>query len=441
MKLKTLLATALLFAGTITVLAQNDSICTSGSSVSHEAVKSGNFKDAYLPWKTVLENCPTLRYYTFTDGYKLLKGLLAGIPDRNSAEYKNYFDELMATHDLRIKYTPDFLAKGIKVSSAEEALGIKAADYIAFAPKVDVNTVYKWLAESATIMKGESQPAVLHYFLEMSMTKLKTDETHKEQFIQDYLSATEYADAAIAGAQKEDTKQAYQTIKENLVALFINSGAADCESLQGIYGPKVETYKADLAYLKKVMEIMRMMRCTDSEAYLQASYYGYKIEPTADAAVGCAYMAFKKGDVDGAVKFFDESINLEEDRTKKSEKAYAAAAVLASAKKLSQSRAYCLKAISYNENYGAPYILIANLYATSPNWSDESALNKCTYFAIIDKLQRAKAVDASVTDEANRLIGTYSRHTPEPKDLFMIGYKAGDRITIGGWIGETTTIR
>ena len=135
------------------------------------------------------------------------------------------------------------------------------------------------------------------------------------------------------------------------------------------------------------------------------------------------------------------AFRLETDNVKKAEKAYAAAAVLASAKKLSQSRAYAQKAISYNDNYGAPYILIANLYATSPNWSEEGALNKCTYFAVIDKLQRAKSVDSSVTDEANKLIGTYSRHTPQAKDLFMLGYKSGDRITIGGWIGETTTIR
>lgn len=89
------------------------------------------------------------------------------------------------------------------------------------------------------------------------------------------------------------------------------------------------------------------------------------------------------------------------------------------------------KCNSFNENYGAPYILIANLYAMSPNWSDESALNKCTYFAVIDKLQRAKAVDPSVAEEANKLIGTYSGHTPQAKDLFMLGYKQGDRITIG----------
>ena len=40
-------------------------------------------------------------------------------------------------------------------------------------------------------------------------------------------------------------------IKDNLVALFVNSGTADCESLQSIYGPKVEANQTDLAYLKK----------------------------------------------------------------------------------------------------------------------------------------------------------------------------------------------
>ena len=49
-------------------------------------------------------------------------------------------------------------------------------------------------------------------------------------------------------------------------------------------------------------------------------------------------------------------------------------------KRLSQARTYAQKAISYRDNYGAPYILIANLYATSPNWSDEPALNKVHLF-------------------------------------------------------------
>ena len=328
MKIKTLVAMLFLSAGATTVVAQDASNCNSNSSISHEAVRAGNFKDAYTPWKAVLENCPTLRFYTFTDGYKILKGLMGQIKDRNNADYQKYFNELMNTHDLRIKYTDEFLAKGTKVSSADEALGIKAVDYIAFAPKIDVNQAYQWLSQSVNAVKGESAGATIFYFLQMSLDKLKTDPNHKEQFIQDYLAASEYVDAAIAAEASEAKKKPLLGIKDNLVALFVNSGTADCESLQNIYGPKVEANQTDLAYLKKVIDIMKMMKCTESEAYLQASYYAYKMEPTAEAATGCAYQAFKKGDIDGAVKFFDEAVNLETDNMKKAEKAYAAAAVL-----------------------------------------------------------------------------------------------------------------
>ena len=61
MKIKTLVAMLFLSAGATTVVAQDATNCNSNSSISHEAVRAGNFKDAYTPWKAVLENCPTLR--------------------------------------------------------------------------------------------------------------------------------------------------------------------------------------------------------------------------------------------------------------------------------------------------------------------------------------------------------------------------------------------
>ena len=91
MKIKTLVAVLFLSAGATTVVAQDDANCNSNSSISHEAVKAGNFKDAYTPWKAVLENCPTLRFYTFTDGYKNSERVAGQIKDRNSAEYKKVF--------------------------------------------------------------------------------------------------------------------------------------------------------------------------------------------------------------------------------------------------------------------------------------------------------------------------------------------------------------
>ena len=439
MKIKTLVAVLLLSGGVTSAFAQTED-CNKNSSISHEAVRAGNFKDAYLPWKEVLKACPTLKFYTFNDGIKILSAFLNEIKDRNSADYKKYFDELMEVYDLRMQYTPNFQhLKG--TPTVGDTKGSKAISYIAYAPNLDVNQAYAWLKESIEAEKEGSKSPILHYFLDMSLNKLKADPNHKEQFIQDYLTDSEYVDAAIAAENDPAKKQALQQVKDNLVAMFINSGTADCESLQAIYGPKVEANQTDSAYLKKAISVMKMMKCTESEAYFQASYYMYKINPTADAATGCGYMAYKKGDYDTAIKYFDEALSLEGDNEKKAQIAYAVAATLFNVKKLSQARGYLQKAISFKENYGDAYILLAQLYASSPNWNDESALNKCTYFVVIDKLQRAKAVDPSVADKANELISTYARYTPKAEDLFMLGIKAGDRVTVGGWIGESTTVR
>ncbi|NDV65575.1 lipopolysaccharide assembly protein LapB [Bacteroides sp. 224] len=440
MKMKMFVVTLLLSAGVMTAFAQDDDQCKTNSSISHEAVRAGNFKDAYTPWKAVLKDCPTLRYYTYTDGFAILKALLKELK-KDSPEYKAYFEELMAVHDQLIQYQPEFAKTLRGVASQARLTSNKGMDYMNLAPEVDANFIYDLFKKSVTEEKEKASAAALFYLMQTSYNKLQADENHKEEFIQDYLNITEWTDQALAAAEKETQKTAYERVKGNLDALFVNSGAADCASLQGIYGPKVESNKTDLVYLKKVIIIMKNMKCTESEAYFQASTYVHAIEPSAESAAGCAAMAYKKGDLDTAVKFFDQAVSLETDEAKKADMAYRAAAILYTAKKFGQSRTYAQKALNANPNLGGAYILIATLYASSPKWSDEPVLNKCTYYLIIDKLQKAKAVDPSLTDEANKLINSYSAHLPAASDLFMLGYKAGDTITIGGWIGESTRIR
>ena len=59
MKIKTLVAVLLLSGGVTSTFAQTEN-CNSNSSISHEAVRAGNFKDAYAPCMAVLKDCPTL---------------------------------------------------------------------------------------------------------------------------------------------------------------------------------------------------------------------------------------------------------------------------------------------------------------------------------------------------------------------------------------------
>lgn len=447
MKIKLLAALFILAAGAASSFAQKgvedgskyghgqDSInCLKNLSIYSEYVKTGNFKDAYLPWKMAFAECPLAQLKTYTNGVKIIKWLLEN--EKDPAKYNTYFDELIQVYDQRIKYFPDY-----KNAPAAAVLGMKAVDYLQYSKKQDVNLAYGWLTESIDRMKGNSEYYILQTFMQVSAQKFKSEETHREPFIQDYLKASGYTEEAIKAAGSEADKKTLKAVKDNLDAFFINSGAANCDMLQSIYSDKVEKNKTNLEYLKNVVSVMKMLKCTDQEAYFAASLYAHQMAPTPETAVGCAYMSLKKKDNDAAIKFFDQAIELESDKAKKAEYAYTIAAVLSSTKSYSKARQYAQKAIENNPNYGAPHILIAQMYASSPNWSDEPALNRCTYFLVIDKLQRAKNVDPSVTEEANKLIGAYAGHTPKVEDLFFLNMKKGDSVTIGGWIGESTVIR
>lgn len=50
--------------------------------------------------------------------------------------------------------------------------------------------------------------------MDVSSRKLKIDDAHKEQFIQDYLTTSGYADEALKAATKERDKKLLKTAKE-----------------------------------------------------------------------------------------------------------------------------------------------------------------------------------------------------------------------------------
>lgn len=407
--------------------------------------KNKHYTEAYPYWKKVFDDAPVAQMATYTNGAKILKGLIVGTKDM--AQRKAYAEELMAVYDQQLQYleklnmllrTP---LKDFKVK------GTKAHDYITYYPRMNADTAYIMLSEVIEQGKASNDYYIIGDFMKVSQAKFKNDENHREQFIQDYLTSSELinkiAEAAnnSTSSQKEKLIKAVASTKENVDAYFINSGAADCAQLEAIYAPKVEENKENLDYLRKVVSVMAMLNCTESDVYYTASEYAHHIAPTAATAAGCAYSYLKRGDINKSVEYFDQAIELDSVAESKAEYCYKAAVVLNSDRQLGKAKGYATKAISLNGNKGSYYILLANIYAAAPKWSDEPLIDKCKFFVVLDRLYQAKRVDESVTEEANKMINAYSTHTPSKEDLFFLGKKEGEKIHVGGIINETTTIR
>jgi tetratricopeptide (TPR) repeat protein len=441
MKYRLYIIIVLIISSFSNVYAQKEEALCDANSVSfHKAVNSNKFQEAYLPWKQVIEKCPTLHYYIYTDGEKILKYFLS-INKKGTEQYNKYFDELMSSYDMLSKSLPVFQMLYGNVKSPEKVLGEKAVDYLKYASQPDANQAYNWLSEVVRKEKDKSFPEHLFYFLQSSMNRARKDTLQRNQFFQDYLDATQWTDSAIVRATKPNVKQAYVNLNKNLLATLYNSGFTNCSSLEKFYGPQIEEHKTDMEYIKKAMDLMSIMKCTDSKLYATAALYIYKIKPTVKVAMNYAYQSLKKGDVDNAVRYVDEAIEAEDVSSNKAEMKYKAAVMLFEAKNYVKAQSYCLKSIDYSKNYGEPYILIAKMYAMHANWGKDPVLNKCSYYAVVDKLTRAKSVDPKCTEKVNKLIALYTPYFPKAQDLFFMGIKKGSTVHVGGFINENVTIR
>ena len=415
--------------------------CITNISLFVPYAKGGNYKDAQEFWKIAYTECPASTKDLYLYGVRIVAWQIEN--EKDPAKKAQLLDDLMAVYDNRVKYFGNDKRYG-----KDWIVANKAEDYVKYAgDKLDADKMYGWLKEVVDEKGNACEVKATSYLMFASLKKLQADPNFKDQYIQDYLKCAEIIDAQIQAAtaannQKElKTLQAYQT---NVESNFANSRAADCETLANVYGPKLDENKDNLPFLKQTIALLRKSRCQELDVYFKASEYAHAIEPTAESAVGLAKQAVKKKDYDTAIKRFEEAIGLETDANTKAEDYYMMALLEYEQNKYTKAREDCRKAVELNPNYGAPYMLIGNMYASTAKsvYPSDPVLMRAVYYAAIDKFSKAKQVDPSCAEEANKLIGSYSAHLPSTEEVFMHpDLEKGKPFTIGGWIGETVTVR
>ncbi len=415
--------------------------CITNISLFTPYAKSGNFKDAYEYWKIAYEECPAATKDIYLYGVRIVNWQIEN--EKDPAKREQLINDLMAVYDKRIKYFGNDNRYG-----KDWIISRKAQDYVRLKGEdIDAQKLYGWLKEVVNEYGNKTEALAVAYYMLASNRLLINDENHKETYIQDYLKASAIMDAQIAAATAANNEKELASLQPSKAALdegFAISGAADCETLQRLYGERIEQNKDDLAFLKETITLLRRMRCNEIEAYFAAAEYAHKLEPTSESAMGLAAQAIKKKDYDTAISFLEEAANMETDANTKAEDYYMIAMMLYEQNNYSKARQYSQKAIEVNPNYGKPYILIGQMYAKTANsvYPNDAVLRKTVYYAAVDKFERARQVDPSVASEVAPLINTYRAYFPSSEDIFMHpDLEKGKSITVGGWIGERTTIR
>ena len=409
--------------------------CLMNISLFDQSTKNKQFADAYEPWLTAFTECPEAHKAIYSQGQKILMWKIT--QEKDVAKRDEYRGMLMDMYDKRITY----FGSDARYPTPW-ILGRKAIDYITIYPEDKTKeTAYGWLKESIDAMGAKTEIAVMQHYTILSMNMFKLNRAEKaEQYINDYTKVNELLSSIANDPANRSSKYAGQ-VKTYLEQLFVSSGAANCGTLDDIYRNLIAQKSTDLAFLNNVLGFYKRTKCTESEVYFAASEAAHKISPTAESANGCADMSYKKGNIDAALTYYNQAVELSTDSLQKADLYLNLANVLREQKRLSESRKYARLSLEMNPNQGEPHIIIGLLYTVSKPYSDD-ILNKTVYWVAVDEFVKARNKDPKLAEAANKMIFTYSKYFPSKDDLFF--HKEFIKKTsyfVGGWIGQSTSIR
>jgi len=420
-----------------------DSIrCMTNISLFIPYAKSSNFKDAYPFWKLVYDECPGATKNTYIYGVQIINWQISQEPD--AAKKEALIDELMKLFDNRAKYFGDDERYGKDWIVAQKAQMYNQLKGEA----TDQTIIYKWLNEIVDEYKEKVDPLAISLFMFSSFKLMQSDmDKYKAQYVEDFLQCSALFDlqlAAAKGANNEKDAENIEARKAEIEQNFAAGGAADCETLISIYTSKIEENKNNLEFLKETMTLLRRVGCNETDLYITASEHVYKIEPTAESAMGLGTKAYKEKDYATAEKYYNEAIGMTEDSEIKATLYYLLGVMASQQGQYVKAKSNSLKCIAEKPDFGRAYLTIAAVYASGAKgiYPDDPVLYKCVFFAVIDKLEKARQVDPAIAADAAKQIATYRNYLPSKEDVFMHpDVNAGDNFTIGGWINETVKIR
>ena len=414
-------------------------------------------------WREVFLSCPRASQYTYTNGEKILDYLI-----RTDSKNKDaYIDTICLLMDTRAQYFPTDPKTGkSQVSSIMGRKGLLIYTY----NKNRYEEVYNVLKDAVALDASQLQGAYLDAYFKSTIDMVNNGKEEKMTIINVYQELSEVLDDNIkvlaeteaqlqearANAEESGDTEGVsgfdKQIEKNEKNININKGVknnidnlfqpyASCEDLIKVFTAKMAETPDDVALLKRITTILDKKDCTDSKLFLDASKKLYEIEPSPEAAYNIGVKLFKDGKNGEAAKYFEEATSAtNNDRVFRAYRnlAYCYLNMYSYTKCRDAAR----RAAAVDPTAGEPYIIIGMAYAASSNSFAEGKFGgKEVFWAAVDKLVKARTLDPSVAGRANELIRSYSSHFPSMETIFFNDYSEGQSYTVGGWIGESTTIR
>jgi tetratricopeptide (TPR) repeat protein len=433
--------------------------CLEQLSIFAESAKIKNYQAAYEPWKTVLDNCPTLSLATYQYGEIILKDFIKkSVSEEDKSKYLN---DLLSLYDQWAENFPE--RKGVRqigkiFSSKGQAMldnGLKDKELI--------YDTFDYAFKNDPV--SFTNPKSLAYYFQTGYDLYKVgSKINLETLFEKYEELTEKfellktnisknidiilkkEESGTALTSKEVRNKRIYDTNSNAVSAYLQlidqliAKEATCDILIPLYTKNFEENKNNPLWIRRAAGRLDGKDCSDDPLFVTLVEQLHSLEPSADSAYYLGILNDKQGNSEDALKYYQESVSLQTDNYKKANILYKIAVKFKNAGRRVSARNYAEQALSYQPSLGRAYLLIANMYADSANGCGDTQFNKRAVFWLAAQTAvKAGRVDASLKKISDRTAAAFNGRAPSKTDIFTEGNQ-GTSITFSCWIRRSIKV-
>jgi len=451
----------------------------SNYQIYKDHLKEKNYEAAMVAWEKLMAVAPAAdgkRISPFWDGIKLLKE--ANKKETDATKKAANHARIIALHEQCIECLQ---TKKVVVKGAKDDAGLKAkiadqkarqaedmfktvksppAEIYAVAKEavemggkdITYKALHPYAASVVALFKAGTVPAEEARKVHDLLNEIADDNTIKQEELAEQYKTEEKAKKEKRARQVSKLYTKYK-IRMNKEFKKVESEIFDCEYFKSIYMSDYEEGKDDVTIVKTVYSRLKKRKCTDEDPFiieLKEKYKTLAAAANADAQDSfnknnpafVAKQRYDAGDYTIAIEKWEEAIASETDPNKQATYLFRIASTQGrKLKQYAKARTTARKAAKTRPNWGRPFMLIGDLYASSARRCGDDWNQRMAILAAIDKYSYAKSIDPSVAEEAGKRIGKYNQSRPEKADGFSRGINEGASAKVGCWIGESVKVR
>ena len=414
-----------------------DSIsCVENLSVYKDFLREKNYSKAFGFLRKAYQICPASSLKMYVDAENILSNLIKE-NSSDKARQKGLVDTLLLLYDIRIE---NFGKEGY-------VLGKKGAAMLKY-NQPGYEAAYNTLKRSIEIDGVNSQAAAIIYYFQAAVKMSASKPQPADFWVEMFNECSIIIEHNLTTSKDPRQIEAYNLAQENVIKMA--DPYLSCEVLVKFFSGKFEEKKDNQSWLEGAAKILDKKDCSGDPIFFKIANRLHTLNPSANSAKNMGIMSMKKANYNDAVKFFIQAIDMADDMTDDENynltlsdlelwlsKAYFGQ------KNYPLSRTHAQKAAGFRDNWGEPYMLIGDLYASSVSLCTEGpdGALKSPYWVAVDMYQKAKSVDPGVAEDAKQKIAKYSQYFPSTQDAFFHAVTEGKDYTVGCWINEVTKAR